>query len=215
MATYTIGQAAYVNKGAYDATANYAALNTVFYHGGTWVALQAVSGVAPGTDSSKWLCITQGIKTLTIAPGATGYMTVTFVLTDGTTSTANIPVNTVGDGTITVAKLAAAFLLPVEKGGTGASTAAGALTNLGAQKAIQSVSGTLTVAGWDAQTLTQDLAVSGLTASSKFIAQPNDKGGFIAAQNATLYPPTAGAGVLTFECAVLPTADIPVTVYFW
>lgn len=208
MASYTLGQAAYVNKGAYNSSAQYAPLNTVYYNGGTWVALQSVSGVAPGTDSSKWLCITQGIQSLTFAPGATGYMTVTLVLTDGTQSTVNIPVGAIGDGTITVDKLASSFVLPAEKGGTGRTD--------GAQKPIQAfTTGKLTVAGWNSSTKKQDLAITGMTASSQFIAQPNNKAGWIAAQEANLYPPTAGSGKLTFECETIPTAEIPVTVYWW
>lgn len=207
MASYTLGQAAYVNKGAYSSTSQYAALNTVYYNGGTWVALQSVSGVAPGTDSSKWLCITQGIRSLTFAPGATGYMTVTLVLTDGTQSTASIPVGAIGDGTITVEMLANSFVLPASKGGTGRTT--------GAQTPIQVFSGTLTVAGWNSSTKKQDLAITGMTANSQFIAQPNNKAGWIAAQDANLYPPTAGTGKLTFECETIPAEAIPVTVYWW
>lgn len=207
MASYTLGQAAYVNKGTYSSTAQYTALNTVYHNGGTWVALQNVSGVEPGTDSTKWLCITQGIRSLTFAAGASGYMTVTLVLTDGTSSTANIPVGAIGDGTITVDKLASSFVLPAEKGGTGRTD--------GAQKPIQVFAGTLTAAGWDTDTKQQDLSISGLAASSQFIAQPNNKAGWIAAQAANLYPPTPGADTLTFECDTIPSADIPVTVYWW
>lgn len=207
MPTFPLGQAAYVNKGTYSGSASYAALNTVTYNGGTWVALQDVSGTTPGTDSSKWLCITQGIRSLTFAAGATGYMTVTLVLTDGTQSTASIPVGAIGDGTITVDKLASSFVLPASKGGTGRTD--------GAQKPIQAFSGTLTAAGWNSSTKKQTLAITGMAATSQFIAQPNDKAGWIAAMDATLYPPTAKSGGLEFECETVPTADIPVTVYWW
>lgn len=106
MATFTIGQAAYVNKGVYNAGTAYAALNTVFYNGGTWVALQNVTGVTPGSDSTKWLCITQGIKTLSVAAGSTGYVNVTITLTDGTSSSTSVPVGGIGAGSITTAMLA-------------------------------------------------------------------------------------------------------------
>lgn len=215
MPDFTIGQAAYVNTGTYSATETYDALNTVYFDGGTWVALKSAQGVTPGTDASTWLCITQGIKTLTVAPGASGFATITIVLTDGTPSTANIPVGAVGDGTITVEKLAAAFVLPVAKGGTGAKTAAQALTNLGAQAEIKTAAAVLTVGGWDGDAMTQSITITGIRSSSQFIAQPNNKAGWIAAQDSSLYPPTAGEDTLTFECGSLPTADIPITVYWW
>ena len=106
MPTFTLGQAAYVNKGAYSSSTSYAPLNTVFYNGGTWVALQSVSGVAPGSDASKWMCISQGLRSFTVAPGNTGYINVSWVLTDGTTGSVSVPTNGVPDGAVTNAKIA-------------------------------------------------------------------------------------------------------------
>lgn len=207
MPSFTLGQAAYVNKGNYNAGTNYAPLNTVYADGGTWVALRSVSGVAPGTDASAWLCITQGIKSLNVAAGNTGFATITVVLTDGTSSSSTFPVGDIGDGTLTVDKLASGFLLPADMGGTGRTN--------GAQAPLQKATVTLTAAGWDSTAKTQSVTITGMTAASEFIAQPSDKAGWIAAQSATLYPPTAGANSLTFECAAVPGADIPVTVYWW
>lgn len=207
MSAFNLGQAAYVNKGAYNSGTQYAPLNTVFHNGGTWVALTTVTGVTPGSDNTKWLCITQGIKSLAFAAGASGYMNVTFTLTNGTSSTASIPVGAIGAGTITTSMLASAFVLPASQGGTGRTD--------GAQSPIQAFVGTLTSAGWNSSAKTQSLSISGITASSQFIAQPHDKSGWIAAQDANLFPPTAGAGTLAFECETLPSADIPVTVYWW
>lgn len=204
--TREIGQAAYVNTGAYNAGTSYLPLNTCLYNGGTWVALQNVTGVTPGTDSTKWLCITQGIKTASVTESS-GSAVVSITLTDGTVVTATIPLATVGDGTITVAKLASDFVLPEAKGGTGRTT--------GAQEKIKKFQDTLTAAGWNSGTKTQALNITGFTANSEFIAQPDSKAGWIAATDATIYPPTAGAGTLTFECATIPTADISVTVYWW
>lgn len=107
MAEFTLGQAAYVNTGAYNANATYAPLNTVYYNGGTWVALKNTTGTTPGTDATAWLCITQGIRSINVEAGAEGFATLTITLTDGTTATSSIPVGAVGDGTITAAKLAA------------------------------------------------------------------------------------------------------------
>lgn len=207
MPTFTLGQAAYVNKGTYNASTAYAPLNTCYYQGGTWVALQNVTGVAPGTDSTKWLCITCGIKTITLSPGNVGYVNMTVTLTDGSAASTSFPVTGVGDGTITVEKLSSDFVLPVGKGGTGNTN--------GAQAPIQVFNGTLSSGGWDANTKTQSLTITNMTSASQFIAQPNNKAGWIAAQGATLYPPTAGTNTLTFECANIPSADISITVYWW
>lgn len=206
MPSFTLGQAAYVNKGNYNSTVTYAPLNTVYADGGTWVALRSVSGVAPGTDASAWLCITQGIKSLNVAAGNPGFATITVVLTDGTPASSTFPVGDIGDGTLTVDKLASDFLLPAEMGGTGRTN--------GAQAPLQKANITLTANGWGTAK-TQDVTITGMTAASEFIAQPSDKAGWITAQSATLYPPTAGANSLTFECAAVPGADIPVTVYWW
>ena len=106
MPTFTLGQAAYVNKGDYSSSTSYAPLNTVFYNGGTWVALQSVSGVAPGSDASKWMCISQGLRSFTVAPGNTGYINVSWVLTDGTTGSVSVPTNGVPDNAVTEGKIA-------------------------------------------------------------------------------------------------------------
>lgn len=214
MPTFTLGQAAYVNKGAYSSSTSYAALNTVFYRGGTWVALTSVSGVTPGSDSSKWLCITQGIRTVNVTQSG-GNATVKITLTDGTTASATVPLATVGDGTITVDKLASSFVLPMEKGGLGATRAEAGRANLGAQKTINKATGTLTVAGWSSSTKKQTLSVTGMTAESEFIASPSNKAGWDAALDATVYPPTAKANGLEFEVETIPTAAIPITVYWW
>ena len=106
--TFDLGHAVFVNKGAYNSTTVYAPLNTVYYRGGTWVALQGVSGVEPGTDGTKWLCITNGVSGLQVAAGTGGALVVTFLLTDGTSAgPVTIPAVTVADGSITTEKLAA------------------------------------------------------------------------------------------------------------
>lgn len=117
MPTFTLGQAAYVNKGDYSSSVSYAPLNTVFYRGGTWVALQSVSGVAPGSDASKWMCISQGLRSFTVDPIRVGYIEISWVLTDGTTGSVTAPTNgvpnnavttrTIVDGAVTYEKLAA------------------------------------------------------------------------------------------------------------
>jgi len=44
------------------------------------------------------------------------------------------------------------LVVPIKNGGMGSTTAAGALTNLGAQKAIQKATGTLLLTGWSNNT---------------------------------------------------------------
>lgn len=110
------------------------------------------------------------------------------------------------------------LLVPVSKGGTGGTTAETARQQLGAQGLIQSSSFSLTAAGWTARTgggYTQSATVTGLTANSMFVASPSDEAGWKVAQDANLYPPTAGAGTLTFACEEQPDGPITVTVYFW
>ena len=110
------------------------------------------------------------------------------------------------------------LLVPIGKGGTGATTADGAIFQLGAQKAIQSNSFSLTTDGWTARSgggWTQEATVSGMTASKAFVASPSTEAAWKAAADAELYPPTAGTNKLTFTCENQPEAAITITVYFW
>ena len=114
--------------------------------------------------------------------------------------------------------LASDLLVPISKGGTGATNAANARSQLGAQGAIQSNSFSLPVASWTARNgggYTQTVTVADMTANSAFVASPSDESGWKAAQDANLFPPTAGSGSLTFACEELPEDAITVTVYFW
>ena len=133
-----------------------------------------------------------------------------------------------GDASVTAGKLASNavgtdnlkgdLLVPVGKGGTGATTADGAISQLGAQKAIQSNSFSLTTDGWTARSgggYTKTVTVSGMTASKAFVASPATEAAWKAAADAELYPPTAGDGTLTFTCENQPEAAITITVYFW
>lgn len=83
----------------------------------------------------------------------------------------------------------------------------------GVQKEIKTATGTLVASGWSNKTYA--LTVSGMTATCEFVAAPNTASGWAAAADAMLYPPTAGAGTLTFTCEDTPSVDIPVTVYYW
>ena len=110
--------------------------------------------------------------------------------------------------------LADELLVPIGKGGTGATSAAAARSALGAQVEIQTATFTLTVAGWNNKS--QTVALNGITAASKFVASPSTAEGWSAAANAMLYPPTVSTdGALTFTCESVPTGAIEVTVYWW
>lgn len=83
----------------------------------------------------------------------------------------------------------------------------------GVQKSINVADVTLTTGGWSNKS--QAVSISGMTANSEFVAAPNTAAGWAAAADAMVYPPTAGAGTLTFTCDSVPAADIPITVYWW
>lgn len=83
----------------------------------------------------------------------------------------------------------------------------------GVQKSINAANVTLTTNGWSNKS--QTVSISGLTANSEFVAAPNTAAGWAAAADAMVFPPTAGAGTLTFTCDSVPAANIPITVYWW
>lgn len=117
-------------------------------------------------------------------------------------------------GAVGTENLKSDLIVPIGKGGTNSTTAAGALVNLGAQKVIQKASGTLLSTGWSSNK-TQNLSITGLISESEFIASPNDATSWAAAADATLYPPTAANGALIFSCEDIPSTNINITVYWW
>lgn len=144
------------------------------------------------------------VETAKLADGA---------VTEAKLAAASVTGAKIGAGAVGTANLAEGLLVPLQKGGTGAATAAAARTALGAQGEIQVFHGTLTVAGWTNKA--QSLTAEGMTEGSEFVASPSTAAGWAAAADATLYPPTAGNGTLAFTCEEVPAADIPVTVYWW
>lgn len=149
-------------------------------------------------------------------------------VTDGKLADEAVTTGKLGPGSVTYVKMASRsvgtdqlrgdLLVPVGNGGTGATTADGAISQLGAQKAIQSNSFSLAADGWTERSgggFTQTATVSGMTASKAFVASPSDETSWKRAQDANLFPPTAGSRSLTFTCDEQPAGAITITVYFW
>lgn len=101
--------------------------------------------------------------------------------------------------------------LPIARGGTGKTTAADALTSLGAQAKVKTLTLSLTVAGWSATSKTQTRAAGGVTASNVVIVSP-------AATSQDAYSSAGvkctgqGASSLTFTCDTVPTEALSVNV---
>jgi len=85
----------------------------------------------------------------------------------------------------------------------------------GLQKTIHKATGTLVAASWTNNE--QNIAVTDLPETAEFVAAPSNSAGWAAAADAMLFPPTVktGGGELVFTCDSVPTADIPVTIYWW
>lgn len=139
MASYTLGQAAIVNKGAWSSSVNYVLLNTVTHNGGSFMAIAPNSNVEPGVTTgwaSSWVPMAKGIKTVavTAVDASTAQVTITF--SDGTTAvggtynTATVAAGSIGatelatdavetakikNGAVTAAKLGS-DILPVNVG---------------------------------------------------------------------------------------------------
>lgn len=95
--------------------------------------------------------------------------------------------------------------VPISKGGTGATSAAEARTNLGTEGKHTSTTVTLASSGWSSNS--QTVSVSGMTATLDIIVSPapaswekwGEAGAFCSAQ---------GDGTLTFECREKPTSSL-------
>lgn len=105
-------------------------------------------------------------------------------------------------GTLDTARLPT---MPVAKGGTGAATAEGARTNLGAEGKHTSSTVTLTSSGWSSNS--QTVSISGMTATLDIVVSPAP-----ASQEAWgkagVFCSSQGAGTLTFTCKSAPTTNL-------
>ena len=87
MASYILGQAAIVNKGAWSSANTYAILNTVTHNGGSFMAIAANSNVEPGVTAgwaTSWVPMAKGIKTVAVTALDASTAQVTITLSDGT-----------------------------------------------------------------------------------------------------------------------------------
>lgn len=212
MAEYILGQAAIVAKGAYANETAYLPLNSVSYCGGSWICKKNCSGVAPGTSSGweeYWMSAAVGIKSMSITSTGEGTASVSITFSDGTESSFEYNTSAIADGTITTGKLTSGFVLPVAKGGTGATAAAAARTSLGAQQTHTTTTASLPASGWSNKT--RSVSVTGVTASNTVFCSPaaaswavyNDCGVRCSAQ---------GSGTLTFTCEDVPASTLTVNV---
>ena len=99
-------------------------------------------------------------------------------------------------------------VLPVARGGTGATTAAAALTKLGAAAKPKAVTVTLTTAGW--KNNVQTVVVSGVLADSAkqaILASPAPAS-WKDAGEAMVYCSGQAANSLTFTCDSTPTVNL-------
>lgn len=119
--TINLGQAAIVSKGAYNAASSYVPLNLVTHKGGSYLCKTACSNIEPGTASTwetYWAAATVGITSLAKGTETSSGINYTVTMSDGSTYTFLVPT-------------AVTYPIPVSNGGTGATTAAAARTNLG------------------------------------------------------------------------------------
>ena len=99
--------------------------------------------------------------------------------------------------------------VPVANGGTGATTADGALTALGAQAKHIPVPVTLSASGWS--NLAQTVSVDGVTADNTVVIAPAPAS-HDAYTEAGVKCSAQASGELTFTCADVPTVELTVNV---
>ena len=196
---------------------------------GTGAAYTAtVEGITALTAGATFMMIPHTVstsKTATLNVNGLGAKTLRRRLSNSTISTtapssenwlgANKPVRVFYDGTYWIADFtrpnAADFYgtVALANGGTGASTAAAALTNLGAQAQHSTVAVTLPASGWANNK--QTVSVSGVTADNTVFISP-DPAYIKPYGDACVYCSAQAAGTLTFTCEDTPSADLKANV---
>lgn len=120
MADYELGQAAIVNKGAWNSSASYVLLNTVTHNGGSFMCIAENSNKEPGVASgwaTYWVNMAKGIKTVNIVADTTSTAHAVFTMSDGTTITGTtFNTSPVADGSITDAKIVSTGISRIANG---------------------------------------------------------------------------------------------------
>lgn len=194
--------------------------------GGSDALTPADIGAAPATHTHSYLPLSGG----TLTGNLTGqYITGTWLQTTAVTDKAGNFATIDGDGWVyyrtpaevrtDIGAAAASHnhsaanitsgTLPVDRGGTGATTASAARSALGAQATVVNKTGSLTVAGWNSKK--QTISVAGVTASNCVIVAPApaSQEAYVAAG---IKCTTQASGKLTFTCESVPAAVLTVNV---
>ena len=120
MASYELGQAAIVNKGAWSGSVSYTLLNTVTHNGGSFMCIAENSNKEPGVASgwaTYWVNMAKGIKTVNIVADTTSTAHAVFTMSDGTTITGTtFNTSPVADGSITDAKIVSTGISRITNG---------------------------------------------------------------------------------------------------
>ena len=135
--TYNLGQVAIISRGAYAAGTAYVPLNVVTHRSGSFMCITACTGIEPAVASSwrtYWVPTAIGIYSAVVTAPSDTTAKLTLTFSDGTTYEHTYGTTGVADGSVTNSSLGEA--ISIAKGGTGATTAAAALTALGAQSKI-------------------------------------------------------------------------------
>ena len=187
-----------------------------------------VEGITALTAGATFMMIPHTVstsKTATLNVNGLGAKTLRRRLSNSTISTtapssenwlgANKPVRVFYDGTYWIADFTrpnAADIygtVAIANGGTGGSTAASALINLGAQAQHSAVAVTLPTSGWANNQ--QTVNVSGVTADNTIIVSPipDQRAAY---GEAGVYCSAQAAGSLTFDCDTTPSEALTVNV---
>ena len=177
MAQYTLGQVAIINRGAYAANTSYVPLNVVTHRGGSFMCIAQCISVEPAVSSnwrSYWVPTAIGVYQTAVTAVDTTHARITFTFSDGTT--AQHTYTTTGVAAGSVVNTSIGETISVGKGGTGATTADGALTALGAQKAGIQLNVSLSggASSWTVTKTTGNVNLSNyLKANSAIVVSPN------------------------------------------
>lgn len=132
MPNTVLGKVACVPRGDYSASATYEVLDIVGYEGGAYMALKAVTGIAPSNDGVNWMCLVEkgdtGATGDTGAPGAAAGFGDATATVDESTGTPSVNVELSGPDTAKVFSFAFSGL----KGETGAQGDKGDTGDIGA-----------------------------------------------------------------------------------